>query len=192
MINNNLLTKYLNLISEIANDSNLANLDDIFNRIASHFETKGRLFIAGNGGSSAISLHAATDLAKLTKDSNRINVISLNTNIPLITAYSNDENYDNVFVNILKNYEPTNEDTLVTISSSGNSKNIVNLISFCNEEKVYTCSLNGFDGGEASQISNSSIVFESKQGYYGPVEDLHMMLFHLFAHSIREDIEEIN
>ena len=105
MINNNLLTKYLNLISSIAFESTLDNLENIFNRIASHFNNNGRLFIAGNGGSAAISLHAATDLAKLTKNSNTINVISLNTNIPLITAYSND-NYDNVFVNILKNYKP--------------------------------------------------------------------------------------
>lgn len=192
MINNNLLTKYLNLISSIAFESTLDNLENIFNRIASHFNNNGRLFIAGNGGSAAISLHAATDLAKLTKNSNTINVISLNTNIPLITAYSNDDNYDNVFVNILKNYKPTEDDSLITISSSGNSKNIINLISYCNKLGTYTASLNGFDGGEASKISKYPIVFSSRQDYYGPIEDLHMMLFHLFAHTVKNDIEELS
>ena len=191
MIKSNILEKYLNLINNIQSNSNLENLDKFYEQLNNHFESNGRVFLAGNGGSAAIATHASTDINKLERNDKYINSMSLNTNISEITAYSNDDSFDNVFTNIIKNFEPNSQDTLIVISSSGESSNMINLIDYCNEKDVTTFSINGFDGGEASIKAKYSIVFNSKKNYYGPVEDLHMMLFHIFAHVVKNDIEEI-
>ena len=192
MLVKEILKKYINLISSISDESSLENLDLLFSRLEDHFESKGRIFLAGNGGSSAISSHAAADLSKLEKNRRLLNVISLNTNIANLTANSNDYGYENVFVNSVKNFDPNGNDTLITISSSGNSQNIINVLNYCNDKNVFTFSLNGFNGGEAINISKLGVTFHSNTNYYGPIEDLHMMVFHIFAHIIRKDIEELH
>ena len=186
------LDNYFDLLKEIIDSSNLDNILLMFNRINEHFNSSGRIFIAGNGGSASISSHATTDLAKLELNNQNLNVISLNENIPLITALSNDEGYENYLVQIIKNHKINNQDTLIVISSSGNSMNLINVMNFANEKGSKTFALLGFDGGKLAKIAGFPILFSSEKGYYGPVEDLHMMIFHLFAHIIKKDIKEIN
>ena len=192
MYKNKKLEDYLNLILSIVKDSNFDNIDHLFERLESHFSNNGRIFLVGNGGSAAVASHAATDLSKLIHNNNTLNAISLNSNISLITALSNDEGYENVFSNIIKNYKVNKLDTLITISSSGNSDNLINLINGCSDTGVEIFSLLGFDGGEIKNITKYPILASSKINYYGPIEDIHMMIFHLFSHSIKKDLEEIN
>ena len=92
----------------------------------------------------------------------------------------------------LRNFYINNKDIIITISSSGNSKNIINLIEYATKNKAKSYSLLGFDGGSAKNTEGNFIVFNSKNGYYGPIEDIHMMLFHYFAHTIKKDISELN
>ena len=186
------LQNYVNLILSIVRNSNFDNIEPLFNRIESHFKNGGRIFLVGNGGSAAVASHAATDLSKLILNNNKLNTISLNSNISLVTAVSNDEGYENVFSYIIKNYQVNSKDTLITISSSGNSANLINLINECKETGIEIYSLLGFDGGEIKNITKYPILAKSKNDYYGPIEDLHMMIFHLFSHLIKNDVEEIN
>ena len=72
---------------------------------------------------------------------------------------------------------------MITISSSGNSQNILNAINWANKNKISTISLNGFDGGMAKKISEISINVPSDN--YGIVEDLHQSIMHILAQSIR-------
>lgn len=188
----NYFKNYIDLISNIVKDSNLEHLDLFFQEMKNCFDTEGRIFLAGNGGSAAIANHAVTDLSKLEKSGKYLTPISLASNIPQITANSNDDGYENFFVLGIKNFYINEKDLVVSISSSGNSKNILNLINYSNEKKAKTFSLLGFDGGKAKPISKFPILLDSKKGYYGPVEDIHMMIFHYFAHIIKKDIGEIN
>lgn len=183
---------YIDLVKHIITYSNLEHLDLFFEEIENCFDSGGRIFIAGNGGSAAIANHAVADLSKLEKRGKYLTPISLASNIPQITANSNDGGYENFFVLGIKNFYINEKDLVVSISSSGNSKNILNLIDYSNEKKAKTFSLLGFDGGEAKSISQFPILLDSKKGYYGPVEDIHMIIFHLFAHIIKKDISEIN
>ena len=192
MFDKSKLNNYFDLLKKTIESSNLDNISLMFDRLHEHFDNSGRIFIAGNGGSAAIASHATTDLAKLEIENKKLNAISLNENIPLITALSNDEGYENYLVEIIKNYKVTSSDTLIVISSSGNSNNLINLMNFANEKGLKTFGLLGFDGGELAKITELPILFSSDKGYYGPIEDLHMMIFHLFAHIIKNDIKEIN
>lgn len=186
-----IFNKYIELINTIFNESEFKNLSILFEHIESCFDNKGRIFLAGNGGSADIANHAATDLAKLSRNHDFLNPISLVTNVSQMTANSNDEGYENVFTLIAKNYKLNQNDIVIVISSSGCSKNIINLIDYSKQNGSKTFALLGFDGGEAKKVADFPILVNSKNGYYGPVEDLHMMIFHLFAHKIKADINEL-
>ena len=185
------MENYLNLLLKIYDSSELDNLDLLFESLNKIFGTNGRVFVAGNGGSYAVASHVATDLAKLNYEDKTISTIHVGSNASLLTAQSNDDGYENALVNIIKNYKPNKDDILICISSSGNSQNILELIDYCNKLNVDTFSLVGFDGGKAKEASKHVIHFSSKKNYYGPIEDLHMSVFHLYAHFIKRDISEI-
>lgn len=189
---NKFFQNYINLIKNIADISNLKNLNLFFQELENCFDSRGRIFLAGNGGSAAIANHAVVDLSKLEKEGKYLTPISLVSNIPQITANSNDDGYENSFVLGIKNFYIGENDLVISISSSGNSNNILNLINYSNDKNAKTFSLLGFDGGKAKSISQFPILLDSKKGYYGPVEDIHMMIFHFFVHIIKKDISEIN
>lgn len=182
----------MELISSIFQESEFENLSILFEHIESSFDNEGRIFLAGNGGSAAIANHAATDLSKISRNNDLLNPISLISNVSQMTAHSNDDGYENVFVLTAKNYKLNKNDIVIVISSSGSSKNIINLIEYSKQNGSKTFALLGFDGGKAKEVADFPILINSKNGYYGPVEDIHMMIFHLFAHKIKADIDELN
>ena len=191
MFNKSMLKNYIDLIGRIVSSSDSMDIGLLFERLSKHFDNDGRVFLAGNGGSAAVASHATADLSKLNIDNKNINAISLNENIPLITALSNDNGYENYLVQIISNYSLTKNDSLIVISSSGNSNNLINLVNYANKEGLETFGLLGFDGGKLGELIKFPIIFSSETGYYGPVEDLHMIIFHLFSHIIKKDIKEI-
>ena len=191
MDRNNYLIKYLNLIEKIVSDSNLSSIDGLYSDLKNLFHSKGRLFLAGNGGSSAIANHAEVDFSRLSYVGQNIETISLVSNIAKITANANDHGYDNILTEAISYHNPNQDDLVLMFSSSGNSQNIINLVTYCKKRGINAYPLLGFDGGEVKKICDNSIVFRSEKGYYGPIEDLHMIIVHLFAHIIKGDIQEL-
>lgn len=188
----NNFSNYVKLTASISELLNYENLEILYDNLHKAFFNNSRIFLAGNGGSSSIANHATTDLNKLNIEDNYLSVISLSTNLPSLMAIGNDEGFNNVFVEQLKNYKPQKEDILIAISASGNSENILNLIKYFKKEKIKNFSLLGFDGGKALDLTEYPILAKSEKKYYGPVEDLHMMIFHYFAHVVKNDIRELN
>lgn len=187
----NLLKNYLTVINEAIAESDLYAIDTLYRNLKERIGTSNRIFFVGNGGSASVATHAVTDLSKLNLDENRLVAISLNDNVPLLTATANDYGYENIYTEIIKNYEPTSKDLLIAISSSGNSSNILNIVEFCNNINMETFALIGFDGGKLKKLAKNSIHIQTKEDYYGPVEDSHMIIFHLFVHIIKNDISEL-
>lgn len=139
------------------------------------------LFIAGNGGSAAISSHFSTDLLKAIEVRNQqFKVYCLTDSIPIITATSNDISFEAVFSRQVKAFGRKG-DVLCVISSSGNSTNILNALEEAKKIGMLTIALTGFDGGKASQITDISIHVQSEIGDYGVVEDIHSSICHAIA-----------
>lgn len=92
--------------------------------------------MCGNGGSAAIAEHYVCDFFKqLSKYTNlKANIKSLNSDTYLISAIANDISYDEIFRFQATRYVKK-DDILILISSSGNSKNIKNVINFCKKKK---------------------------------------------------------
>ncbi|MBN2029960.1 SIS domain-containing protein [bacterium] len=104
-----------------------------------------QIFIMGNGGSAAMASHFACDLGKGTvqKGKARFRVISLNDNIPLLTAYANDCGYETVFAEPLMSLaEPG--DIAIAVSSSGNSPNVLKAVDAARDLGLKTIGIAGY------------------------------------------------
>jgi D-sedoheptulose 7-phosphate isomerase len=144
-----------------------------------------QVFVIGNGGSASTASHMAADLAKNTIGPNmrRFRILSLNDNIPLLTALANDIGYDRVFSEQLQNLIHPG-DVLVVISGSGNSSNVLRAIEYAREQCALVVGLLGFGGGEAARLCDIPIVIDSSD--YGVVEDAHLILNHILVEYFRE------
>lgn len=144
-----------------------------------------RVYCCGNGGSAAISNHLVCDCMKgIRSDSTlRPQVVSLSSNIEIITAIGNDIGYDDIFRFQLESLAQPG-DMLITISSSGASPNIVAAIEWAKENGVTTIAMTGFAGGKSRELADISLHVDADN--YGIIEDLHQSLMHLLAQYTRQ------
>ena len=108
------------------------------------------MFSCGNGGSAAIANHAQCDHVKGVRTTTDLapRVLSLSTNVELLTAIANDIGYENVFVYQLQSQSGPG-DVLMAVSSSGRSPNIVRALTWARDNGLRTIAVTGFDGGAA-------------------------------------------
>ena len=162
---------------------NRSDIKSLADSIFEAYQTGTCVFICGNGGSGANASHFCEDLGKSTlrpsdfeNDSvKRLKVLSLTDNTPYILAWANDEGYDRIFVEQLKNLAGPN-DILVAISGSGNSPNVLRAVDWANKNNMKTCGITGFDGGLLRQAATTSIHVPLDD--MGLVESIHLVIFH--------------
>lgn len=141
-------------------------------------EEERSIFIMGNGGSAATASHFACDFNKGLSHpgQKRFKIICLNDNVPSMMAYANDQSYEDIFVEQLKNFFQPG-DVVIGISGSGNSANVVKAISWANKNGACTVCLVGYDGGKLKQIARKSV--HVKVDDMQITEDVHMILDHI-------------
>ena len=155
------------------------------------FEAGSTVFLAGNGGSAANASHFGQDLAKGTLSSmaakRRFRVIPLTDNIGFITALANDEGYDSVFEQQLRNLGNPG-DLLVAISGSGNSPNVLRAVEYARSIGMKTIGVTGFDGGKLRTLADESVHVPVDD--MGMCEALHGVVFHAAMCFLRERLAE--
>ena len=164
----------------LENISNLE-LDQILFELNSLSSRSGKLFVAGNGGSAATSLHFATDLRIISRRRGvMINVECLAANISSLTAIGNDDSFDNIFVEQISG-QLNDKDVVFVISVSGNSPNLVNLVDYANKRGAKSIGLLGTDGGLLKSKLDLFCHVNSGSKEYGPVEDIHLAICHFIS-----------
>lgn len=160
-------------------------MDKIIKLLEKTIKSNNTLFVCGNGGSSAISNHFVADYLKYARTNTSIKprIISLSNNLETIMAISNDFNFNEVFSYQFESLAKRG-DVLLTISSSGNSKNIIKVLKTAKKQNIKTISFSGFGGGNAHKIADLGIALKSKN--YGIVEDLHHTLMHFICQFLRQ------
>ncbi len=141
-----------------------------------------QVFLAGNGGSAATAAHMATDLSKTVAGNAGeypgFRAISLTENAALLSAWANDTAFEEIFVGQLRSLaEPG--DVLLLISVSGESRNLLRAAAWAREHGLRTLALLGRDGGQLRRLVDAAVVVPAQE--YGPIEDVHLMLNHLFT-----------
>jgi phosphoheptose isomerase len=144
-----------------------------------------RMFSCGNGGSASIANHMQCDHVKGIRTATSLSpqVMSLSTNVELLTAIANDTGYENVFVYQLQSQSAPG-DVLVAVSSSGGSPNIIRALTWAREAGLRTIAITGFSGGAARTAAEVSVHVDCTN--YGVVEDLHQAIMHALAQYVRQ------
>lgn len=170
--------QYIDLVKSTLDALDPNALDALVEAFHTTYEKGGNIYTMGNGGSGASASHAAGDFLKgasygLDK---RFKMICLNDNLPSMMAIANDIGWESIFVEPLKNFL-TEDDLVIGISGSGNSKNVVNALDYANANGATTVAMSGFKGGKISQIASINV--------HAPVmdmevtEDVHMVIFNI-------------
>jgi len=181
------IDNYINDVKLLIDDLNKEDICKASNKIYDAYRKDKQVFIMGNGGSASTASHFACDLAKgtIVEGKKRFRVMSLNDNMAIITAFSNDYGYEHVFSEQLKNL--VNEgDVVIAISASGNSPNIIEGIKYAKKKGASIIGFCGFLGGKLKELSD--IYIYSENNCYGQVEDIHMLLCHMISLDIREKL----
>ena len=148
-----------------------------------------QVFIMGNGGSASTASHFVCDLAKNTRKEGfpHFRVIGLTDNMALMSAYGNDEGYENVFVQQLASFVQP-KDVVIAISTSGNSPNVLEATKLANDRNARTIGFTGFDGGQLGNMVDINLHVPSDN--IEQVEDIHLMYEHLICTVLRQILSE--
>lgn len=154
------------------------------------YERDATIFVCGNGGSAATASHFACDLSKWTihQGARRVRAMALTDNIPLLTAWSNDQGYGDVFVEQLRAHY-RDGDLVFAISGSGNSPNVLHAVAWANSQGATTVGICGFDGGQLAQLARVALCVDNHM--MPQVEDVHSMICHALAVNLGKQIEEM-
>ena len=180
IINN--LEEQINTINKLKQNKQI--IEEIYKKIKNARDNNNRIFVMGNGGSSSTASHFVSDLLKtsLIKEANRPKAISLTDNIPVLMAWANDTEFENIFSNQLENFLEK-DDIVIGISGSGNSENVVKAIEFANKKEAKTICLLGRDGGKLAKISQTNLIIPNDDML--TIETMHLLIAHLLISSVR-------
>ncbi len=154
--------------------------------LAGAYAARKTIYVCGNGGSAAISNHLVCDHLKCiqTDTGLRPRVVSLSATIETITAVANDISYDEVFVYQLRTLADPG-DVLISVSSSGDSENVVRACEWAKANDLAVIAMTGFAGGRTQGLADVNLHVTGDN--YGVVEDTHQALMHILAQFIRQD-----
>ena len=175
-------TKFFSGAEQLSSELLFSSINDLLNDLS---KKKNKIFFFGNGASAAFANHMALDFAKNGK------VLSKSlSDSAMLTALSNDYSYEQAMVEFLKIEGISIDDFVITISSSGNSSNIINVLKYCRENHIKTLALSGLKNNNKSlSLSDYSIYVPMKT--YGMVECIHQIFLHLILYQFME-IQEWN
>jgi D-sedoheptulose 7-phosphate isomerase len=147
------------------------------------YQKRRFVFLCGNGGSGSNASHFCEDLGKGTlrrqdfdnDKKPRPRILSLTDNTPYILAWANDEGFDRIFVEQLKNLASPG-DLLIAISGSGNSPNVLRAVEWANQNDLKTYGCTGFSGGKLRTLAQRNLHVPLDD--MGIVESIHLTAFH--------------
>ncbi len=170
---------YLDRVCREIQRVDVKQVEAVADLIEKAYHSNNFVFICGNGGSGTNSSHLCEDLAKCTlkdfENQKRLKVLSLTDNTAGIMAWANDEGYDRIFVEQLKNLASPG-DVLLAISGSGNSPNVLKAVDWANRNGMSTLGFTGFSGGKLKSAAHQNMQVEIDD--MGIVESVHQVVFH--------------
>ena len=171
---NKILSEHLSIFNKLsALEDKVNNICDI---IHNSFKKTGKLLLCGNGGSAADSQHIAAEfIGRFEIERGPLPAIALTTDSSVITCLSNDYDYEKIFSRQIESLGNT-DDCLLAISTSGNSKNIINAIEAANKIGITTIGLLGNEGGKAINLCKHNITISSHKT--ARIQEAHIFILH--------------
>ena len=161
-------------------------IENIAKKIIDSLRNDGCIFWCGNGGSASQANHLSAELIG-GMHKNKIkpfNSICLNVDAAFLTAWSNDDSFENIFSRQLQ-ANGKKGDILIGLSTSGNSININNAASYAYKSGIKVISLTGNDGGKLKSISDLNINVDSKSTQR--IQEMHILIGHIICDLIERN-----
>lgn len=172
------IKKYISCEIETLQKLDINAVNEVLNLLIDTAKKHKRIYIFGNGGSSATASHFQNDFGKGISEyvDNKFRFQCLNDNVATLMAVANDIGFEEVFRFQLNGViEPG--DVVIAISGSGNSKNVINAVEYAKKCGNKVIGLTGYNGGKLKELSDISlhVPINSMQ----VTEDVHMVFDHL-------------
>ena len=197
MQNGEYIERFFDGIQQITNTISREAIDGAIEALYAAWERGSTVWLMGNGGSASTATHLACDLTKCTivPGQPRLKALALVDNIPLVSALTNDDGWDNVYVEQLRTFFRPG-DVVLGISVHGGagrdkagqwSQNLLKAIDYAKQHGGVTIGLAGFDGGAMREMCDHCIVVPYNTTPH--VEAYHVTLHHLIAFCLAERIQ---
>lgn len=164
----------------------LETIENVAKACVEVYKNKKKTLIAGNGGSAADAQHFAAELVgRYGFDRAPLPSIALTTDTSSLTAIGNDYGYDYVFSRQLEGLG-VKGDLFIGISTSGNSKNVINAFDVAKKIGITTVALAGRDGGEMANLADFTIIIPSNDT--PRIQESHLLIEHMICDVIEKEI----
>lgn len=181
------LENQINLIQSLIENTDLhRTVASIIDELSDTLSTGLPLLVFGNGGSAADALHISGELVgKFYENRKALNVICLNSNAIVMTAWANDFNYDTVFERQVQAHG-VKDGFVWGISTSGNSKSVIRGLQAAQNMGMKTIGMTGNRGGLIRSYSHFLIEVPSTET--PRIQELHLPIYHYMCQEIEKKL----
>ena len=159
-------------------------INEFSSQIENCLKKNGTIFTCGNGGSASDSQHFTAELVgRFYKNRIPLPSVSLNSDSSVLTAIANDFGFEKIFKRQAEALASPN-DLIVIFSTSGNSRNIVELAKYCKLKKIRTLCFLGNRGGEVKRHADEHIIIKSDNT--ARIQEAHIFLIHLLCENLEK------
>lgn len=182
----NLIEQHIALFSRLSEDG--SDIVEAGKLIVNTLETKNKILVCGNGGSASDAQHFAAELiGRFETTRKAFPAIALTTDTSILTALGNDFGFDTIFARQVEGLGSAG-DVFLGISTSGNSKNVINAVEQAKECGMRTIGLLGNEGGSLASICDISIVVQ--HSVTARIQEMHIFILHFFASLVDQSFLE--
>jgi D-sedoheptulose 7-phosphate isomerase len=182
-----LIRDSIKIKEKIVEDSNL--IDKIklaCDKIIESYHNNGKILIMGNGGSASDAQHISTEfISKFLMERKSLPAIALNCNTSTLTAIGNDYGFDHVFSRQIEGLA-NKQDIIIGISTSGNSKNVLEAIKVSKEKGCYFIGLTGENGGLMRE--EVDLLINVPSNHTPRIQESHIMIGHIICEIVEKEM----
>lgn len=170
----------------LADEKFLQKIETIIERVTQAFQNGNKVLFCGNGGSAADAQHLAAEFSgRFYKDRKALPSEALHCNSSYLTAVANDYSYDVIYSRLIEGI-CVEGDVLIGLSTSGNSKNILNAFATAKEKGVITIGLTGASGGKMKDACDYLLNVPSSDT--PRIQESHILIGHIICELVEAKI----
>lgn len=161
-------------------------IKEIAGEIISAYKKGNKLILLGNGGSAADAQHIASELVgKFYLNRKSLEAIALIVNASILTAVGNDYSFDKIFVRQLESIGKKG-DIVIGITTSGNSKNVIEALKLAKNQGLITMAFTGVRGGKVKAITKYCLCVPSNDT--PRIQEAHIMIAHIICEIVERKL----
>ena len=181
------LYAHIDVFKQISrNEKLIIDIESISNNILKAIKNNNRVYIFGNGGSAADAQHIAAEfIGRFKLERQAMNVEALTTNTSILTAIGNDYSFDKIFTRQLE-AKANKGDIAIGISTSGNSKNVVEALKYSKTKGVTTIMLTGNKAGENILKEFCDYIIKVPSADTPRIQEAHIFIGHMISEYVEK------